>query len=258
MIETLYEIIYVLLIATLVLNFAIGRIMRFINVGDAKILSPIIGTALGWLTFWIVPLSMAGIIVGAVATIVSNLILTNVVYPKLNEKANDVADRVDEIIEKKSTAAKATDFDRILFSSTAEERIKYLYRYMRHNNFYCFSYSADSVHVFNMVNEAIDKSSLRNEYPDVKKQICGDVPVQYLVFTIQGIQIVFVPATMQQREVYVLGIHRYDDNHLKLKERMDLEKQVGYLLDGLYMISSAAIKSIDAGCMVEMIPFSMA
>ena len=249
MLEMLYEAIYILLFATLILNFMLSRAMRFFNVGDSTILSPIIGTALGWLTFWIMPLSIAGIIVGVVATIMSNLILTNIIYPKINDK-------MDEFVDKKIEKSTNTDFNKALYSSTPEERVKYLCRYMQDNNYYCFQYSVNSALIYQAVKERIDNSKLLNEYPEVKK-IIGE-NTNELMFNIsnnsQAVGIVFTPATMNNKNVYMLGIYAYADES-KLKERIAFENRIGHLLDKIYILSSSAIKNIDSTYKVDIFPF---
>ena len=252
----LYETIYLMLLVIVILDFVIAWFMNLFNWGEAKILSPIMGTAVGYLIFWITPTSMAGVIVGAIFTIISNLVLTHVVYPKLGDK-------LDKHVEKTTRTHNDNEFNRILFSPDTEERVKYLYRHMQFKKFYCFSFSADLGIVFKNVKEAIDNSDLLSNYPGVKIKAYDDSsekenPQRYLIFSIEGVQIVFISArSLEQKDVYVLGIHQYNDDHLKLKERIALENKIGHLLDRIYVLSSHAIRNLDDDSKVEIIPFNL-
>jgi len=216
----------------------------------ASILSPILGTALGWLIIWIAPTSFAGIIVGVIATIVANLILTNYVYPK-------ATDKVDVFVDKKIQTSNNNDFDKALYNATPEERVKYLCRHMQNSYYYCLQYSVDSSLVYQTVKEAINESNLLNEYPEVKK-IIGDEKKKILFNisnNVHAVGITFTPATRNSKDVYMLGIYVYCDES-KLKERIAFESRVGHLLDKIYMISSDAIKNIDSIYKAEIVPFT--
>jgi hypothetical protein len=247
----LFQAVYMLIIVTIVLDFIIARIMRFINVGQSTILAPVIGTALGLLVFWMSPMSIAGIIVGAIATIVCNLILTNAVYPKFNDK-------MDEVVDKKIETSRGNDFDRALHSSTAEERVKYLSRNMQNNYCYRFQYSVDSAQVFQRVKETVDNSGLRSEYPELK--IVSGEKGSEILFSVSAalhaVGIAFAPATADNKPVFMLGIYVYADEG-KLKERMAFENRIGHLLDKLYTLSYKAIQGIDADFKVDIVPFKL-
>jgi len=190
MFDALYEMIYIMLFATVIINFAIAHIMHWLNVGEARFLSPIIGTGIGWLVIWAAPGSIAGTIVGAVVTIIANLVLTYVVYPKIEE--SKLADKIDESIDKSNKSRDEKDFDKILFSPTADERVKYLCRHMRWNKYYCFNFSADDVQVFNAIKESIDNSDLSTTYPDLKITIYApteEKPDGVIHFGFQGVQL---------------------------------------------------------------------
>ena len=254
MLELLYEMIYLMLMITLILDFAVARIMHYIGIGESKVLSPIIGTAVGWLIFWMAPKSMAGVICGIVITIVGNLILTHLVYPKLGDK-------VDKHVEKSTKTHNDNEFDKILFSADPEERVKYLYRHMQFKKFYCFSFSADSAIIFKNAKEVIENSDLLNIYPEAKMKVYEDTlenPQRYLSFSFGAVQIVFINTRKyEQYESFVLGIRKYDDSNLKLKERIALENKIGHFLDKLYMLVSSAIKNLDTEYKVEIIPFNL-
>ena len=81
--QMLCEAMYIMLVAILVINFTIAWFMDLLNIGEAKILAPIIGTAIGWLILRTSPTTMAGLIVGAIMTIISDLVLYHLIYPKL-------------------------------------------------------------------------------------------------------------------------------------------------------------------------------
>ena len=256
MFEFLYEAIYILFIASLALNFMIARFMSFVNIGEAKYLSTIIGTALGWLTFFVTPALFAGIIVGALATIAANIVLTRVVYPKFDEKAHDIADNVEARIDRKTQAEMNNDFDMALYSSTSEERVKYLSINMRNNYFYCFQFAVDSDIVFRTAKEAIEMSGFSSEYPEVRRTVGNEMKT--LMFSVntdvQAAGICFTPATMNRRDVYMLGIYVYADDG-KLRERTRFEKKIGHLLDKLYLIFGHVIKNIDSESTVDIVPF---
>ena len=54
-----------------------------------------------------------------------------------------------------------------------------------------------------------------------------------------------------QQERYILGIHKYEDKHLKLKESIALESKIGHLLDSIYVLTREAIKTFDVDCEVK-------
>jgi len=248
MFDVLYEMIYILLFAAVVIDFAVAHIMHWLNVGEARILSPIIGTAIGWLIIWLAPGSIAGIIVGAVVTVIANLVLTHLVYPKLGDK-------LDKHTEKMTKSRDEKEFDKILFSPTADERVKYLCRHMRWKKYYCFSFFADAVLVFNAIKGAVNISDLLANYPELIVKVYDptkEKPDGDIYFEFQGVQLALVHMREEgQKDMHVLGIRKYEDDHLKLKERIALEDKIGHLLDAIYMISSNAIKTLDADCEIK-------
>ena len=162
-----------------------------------------------------------------------------------------------EVTDNQIEKSRSNAFEIILNSPNTKERVKYLYRHMRHNYFYCFHYTVDSSILFAKINERMDEANLHNGYPGLKKQIQDEDTLPYLLFTLQGVQIVLVPATTKGEDIYTLGIHKYDDSGMKSREGIAFENQVGHLLDRLYTISRDAIKSVDDKSNVKMIPFHM-
>jgi hypothetical protein len=250
-----------MLFATLAIDFGISQIMRIIKVGDAQILSPIIGTVVGWLVLWFAPQSIAGIIVGAVVTIASNLILTYLIYPSLDDK---VGDKLEKSTEKFIQKSDNSEYAKALFSPDAETRVKYLCRHMRYKKFYCFNFSADTELAFRAVEEAVcDPEGLANDYPDIKIQSYRydpsvENPQGHIEFALPNLKIIFISSHGRDEEdIFALGIYKYNDDGMKLKESIAFESNAGHLLDKIYMLASEAIKSVDADCTVEIIPFNL-
>jgi hypothetical protein len=76
----LQDLFYIILVAIVMIDGAIAKLMRFIGIGEHPYLSTIIGSAIGFVVIWISPTAgIAAMIVAGVATIGSNLLLTHVI-----------------------------------------------------------------------------------------------------------------------------------------------------------------------------------
>jgi len=82
MFELLYGAYYIILFAIVFICFTVAQIMTLIKIGKSKILSPIIGTAVGWLIIWAAANTVIAIIVSIIVTIISNLVLTHAINLK--------------------------------------------------------------------------------------------------------------------------------------------------------------------------------
>lgn len=253
MLEMLYQMIYILMFVTLLFNLAVARVMYVFHIGDSKILSAIIGTGVGFLFFWLVPFSMIGIVASVVVTVVGNLILTHIVYPKLDDKTFEM----EEKFERKEIAAEERDYRKVLNAPSAEERVKFLCRHMLQGRFHCFRYTIDYERVVQAVNDAIKKSGLKNDYPDFKLSVGRENEtnkLQYIQLASQDALISFEPIIKNNTDYYLLGIKAYDDGHLGMRARIAMQENIGHLLDSLYVLINDTLINIDDGYKAEFVP----
>jgi len=99
--QLMEEMMALVILSAIGLNYAIAKVMGLFSSGgeliaDAPIPSTIIGSVIGIAILWFGNLSLAGLVVGGIATIISNLLITKYIYPIIEEKVNAIDDKMQK------------------------------------------------------------------------------------------------------------------------------------------------------------------
>jgi|GEM_PF-6392482 len=98
LVQMMEELMALVIISTIALNFAAAKVMGVFRsggepLGDAPIPSTIIGSIVSGLILWFANLSLAGLVVGVIVTVVANFLITKYIYPILDEKTLDMEEK---------------------------------------------------------------------------------------------------------------------------------------------------------------------
>ncbi|MDR2360437.1 MAG: hypothetical protein LBD85_04035 [Oscillospiraceae bacterium] len=251
MLQLLHEVIYFSLAAILLLSGAISKIMDALSLGEHPYLSTIIGSVIGWGVIWLSPTSIVpAAIVAGITTVVSNLVLTNVISPRVNDALDNLVEKHGDAVDEKLNAHYAKidnrEYQKILNSPDANERVKFLERHMR-NKSYCYTLSAEPKAVYEKVLESIDSSDIKNAYPEISvKQT--ESPDKYVIqFIVPRATVVFLLTRPSAASSIQLGLGKYDHDNLKLRERLAFEDKIAVMLDKIRVLVSGVVEKLDDG-----------
>ena len=161
----LLELIALIVIAIPLINFGVIQVVGIFGLVKWKILSEIVGTAVGWMFLFLLPSTTAGvmaaIILGAIASIVAMVFF--------NTKPED---KVEGFFEKLNNNRDNNIKSNILYNPNIEERLKTLRLYMLRNqngdSYYRFTYSEKNITMLRILCDDFKNSPFSEKYPQVK------------------------------------------------------------------------------------------
>ncbi|MDR1328438.1 MAG: hypothetical protein LBK23_02425 [Oscillospiraceae bacterium] len=240
--QLLSAIAEIMLFAVVILAFAVARVMHFIGIGEHPNLAAIAGAAAGIITVFIAPTaSVAAIIVTIVVTIASNFL-----FGKLSDKLDDkFGGKLDAKIEASNAKADNREYEKVLNAADSQERIKYLKRHARYKKAYYYTTGVPAEQIFRAALQRIDSQGIIASYPDITLTK-SESPEKYIIqFTLAKSAISLALFQTEGKTDARLGVVRYNDDGLKLKECMQHEDRLVAVLDRYYLLFSALMRELD-------------
>jgi len=264
MLTQLFAIIIFVVIA---LAESTSMIMRAIKVGHHPILSPIIGAASGIGILLISTDAMiVAMIAAAVVTVLADIVIERIVgsapAAKVDDKAHEAVDvtlaKLDTKIDAAFARADDRQYQRLLTSPSADERVKGLWRHI-YEKMYAFSLTGDMERTYGSILQRIEETGLdkaepgtRLEYGDTK---AGNKVINFYIPMGDArmkspirISIMFY---QQKGAVRVeLYLSQCDDQGIPNGDIVRFKKGLSYKMDRIYMFLSAELKRLDSACSV--------
>ena len=247
MYNLIYQSVYLILVVIFAVALLVSYVMSLIHFGEHPVLAFIVGAGLGTLFFYLAPgQGIAAIFVAAAATILGNLVLSNI----LNKAGDKVMDRVESATDSYWAKSDSKEHQKILTSPDAQERIKFLLRHFRRES-YRFTVSADMEQSYLVALQKIQAAGLTSDYPDMNIRN-GDTKSGGFVIRLECPRYAISLAFGKKDLSFIaqLKLASYSDEGLSLSERIKLEKEAATLLDKVYILSGEALRTIDPNCSV--------
>ncbi|MDR1131018.1 MAG: hypothetical protein LBL15_01185 [Oscillospiraceae bacterium] len=245
--QQLYDMAYQSLLAIALLSAAVATVMEIAGIGGHPVLSPIIGSASGIGLLFIFPAT----IVPAAVTAVVITFVSAFALGKLDDILEDkYGEKTDAKVKTLLAKSDNREYQKILYSPDAKERVKFLSRHMR-NRSYCFLAAAAAGLVYQAARQKIESSSLQQDYPEAslaRKESPGEY-VLYVDLARAVVVLIFKPEGANT-DVQI-GLGKYDDQDLGLKESIRLEERTAAALDKVYLLTGDVIKGLDPNAAVS-------
>jgi hypothetical protein len=232
----------IMLFAVVVIAFVVARVMNFIGIGEHPNLAAIAGAAAGILLIFIAPTASAAIIiVTIVVTIASNFL-----FGKLGDKAEDkFGDKLDAKIASSNAKADNREYAKVLNAADSQERIKYLKRHARYKRAYFYTTKVPAEQIYSAALQRIGTQGITAAFPDIALTKT-ESPEKYIIqFTVAKSAISLALFQKDGKTDARLGVVRYNDDGLKLKESMAHEDRVVTVLDRYYLLFSELMRELD-------------
>jgi len=254
---TVEDLAYMLLLAFALIGFLcyiIARFMRWLGAGDHVVLPTIIGAGLSIIAAFSGSFVLA-LVVGIIGSIISNLLITHKIAPKVDEKIiMPLDDKIGGALENASAKSDERAYQKILHSPDKEERVKLMAsRFVWTHN---FRYIADIAveQGYNEILQRIEAAGFKNRYPDMTIQPTI-VPGQFVItlFVPRGsIGICLLQSDTEPpngiTEIWFGVNNGYDFTglELKIKQLSEIRKQLSTMLDDLRGIVADVLKESNA------------
>ena len=254
MIQLLQELAAMAVLCVILLSLAIAEFMYVIGAGKHRLISAAIGSAVGLIVFSSSSSQVvAAIIVAGIVTIVSDVIITWAIAPKIGAGIDKALDKVGEKNDGERTLPRgiARDYHYILNGASTEERTKYLNRQMEYMRYNFTSYAVTVFQAFSELSDALENSGLKQSYPE--SVITSDATQSYywIKVALPRLSITIVIPTVDGTTSVHLRLASFNKDGLKLKEMMDLDKYAATLLDWMYTLVGNTLRKMDNAVSVK-------
>ena len=244
-------------LCVILLSLAIAELMYVTGAGKHRLISAAIGSTVGLIVFSSSStLVVASIVSAGIATLISNVIITWVIAPKIGAGLDKVLDNIGEKNEGERSLPKGVerDFHMILNGATAEERTKYLSRQMEYARYNFSSYAITFFQAFTELNDVLENSSLKQSYPESVITYDATQTYYWIKVALPRLSITITIMPVDNATSVLLRLTSLNEANLNLREKMDLDKYAATLLDWMYLLVGNTLQNMDNGVSIKFEP----